>query len=329
MPVPFEMASALERYEKLGLRESLSRIYDYPSACKELSFLLRQTYKKLPKNLQAIMFQDTLAAFRLLPHCVSITHTNRGVSAANELLQAAEAALPKQKRALAVAEFKHAVVAHKRRWKAPKDEEEEGSAQLQLPQDVLVHVFSFLDTRSLASVGSVCRSWNSAASDNMLWQLQYALLFGKGDNCYENKDKFGQHAPDQADEFSCKKEGVGPVMDVDWREAFKRTYIGNSPRRSTSNWGYCGHCKSIIWLSSMNCTSLHHHTTKDENRPWKVKPLSVHQVVDYLLGDPLSDMSSSDSDSDSDEAPFAEQRLPKLWAYSRHIGNSKKPFLYM
>lgn len=61
----------------------------------------------------------------------------------------------------------------------------------------------------------------------MLWQLQYALLFGKADNCCENKDKFGQHASDQADEFSCKKkEGVGPVMDVDWREAFKRTYIG-------------------------------------------------------------------------------------------------------
>ena len=51
---------------------------------------------------------------------------NRGISAAaNELLQAAEAALPKQKRALAVAEFKQAVVANKRRWKAPKDEEEE------------------------------------------------------------------------------------------------------------------------------------------------------------------------------------------------------------
>lgn len=44
--------------------------------------------------------------------------------AANALLQAAEAALPKQKRALAITEFKHAVVAHKRRLKVQKDEEE-------------------------------------------------------------------------------------------------------------------------------------------------------------------------------------------------------------
>lgn len=64
----------LERYEKLGLRESLSRAYDYPSGCRELGFLLRETFKKVPKNLQAIMFQDTLAAFTLLPEYASMSH---------------------------------------------------------------------------------------------------------------------------------------------------------------------------------------------------------------------------------------------------------------
>lgn len=52
--------------------------------------------------------------------------TSRAVSAANLLLLAAEFAFPKQKKSLAVTEFKHAVVAHKRRCKPPKDQEGEG-----------------------------------------------------------------------------------------------------------------------------------------------------------------------------------------------------------
>nr|DAD19078.1 TPA_asm: hypothetical protein HUJ06_020541 [Nelumbo nucifera] len=142
------MAGTIERYQKLGLKESLNRIYDYPLACNELSFILRGAYSKVSKNLQALMFEGTLAAFRRLPE----VQTRQAVSAANLLLQAAEVALPKQKKVLAVAEFKHAVVAHKRRSKSRQDEE--GTAQL--PQDVLVHIFSFLDMRSLVAVGLVC-----------------------------------------------------------------------------------------------------------------------------------------------------------------------------
>lgn len=47
--------------------------------------------------------------------------TGHGLSSANVLLQAAEVALPKQKKALAVSEFKHAAVAHKRRSRAHHD----------------------------------------------------------------------------------------------------------------------------------------------------------------------------------------------------------------
>ena len=49
--------------------------------------------------------------------------TQTAVSAANLLLQSAEAAFPKQKRGLAVTEFKHAKVAHKRRCKSGQEEE--------------------------------------------------------------------------------------------------------------------------------------------------------------------------------------------------------------
>ncbi|CAK9185089.1 unnamed protein product [Ilex paraguariensis] len=143
------MEGLIERYQKLGLRESLSRTYQYPIACKELSFILRGAYSKLPKNLQALIFQDTLTAFRLLPDM----QTQTAISAANLLHQSVEAALPKQKRVMAVTEFKHAVVSHKRRSKARQEEEDSA----QLPQDVLVLIFSFLDLRSLASAAVVCR----------------------------------------------------------------------------------------------------------------------------------------------------------------------------
>lgn len=53
--------------------------------------------------------------------------TGYGISLANALLQAAEAALPKQKKALAVSEFKHAAVAYKRRSKSQQDEGENAS----------------------------------------------------------------------------------------------------------------------------------------------------------------------------------------------------------
>lgn len=48
--------------------------------------------------------------------------TRNAVSSAHLLLHNAEAALPKQKRNLAVKEFKHAMVAHKRRCKTRQEE---------------------------------------------------------------------------------------------------------------------------------------------------------------------------------------------------------------
>lgn len=97
----------LQRYEQLELRIALSRKCNYAEACKELAVILRGGYNKVPKNLQALLFQDTLAAFRLL----SEVGSSQGILAANPLLQAAEASLPKQKKALADTEFKHVAVA--------------------------------------------------------------------------------------------------------------------------------------------------------------------------------------------------------------------------
>ncbi|KAK9293310.1 hypothetical protein L1049_021302 [Liquidambar formosana] len=298
------MSNPIERYEKLGLKESLPRTYHYPLACKELSFILRNAYSKLPKNLQSLIFQDTLAAFRLLPEM----QTQSAVSAANLLLQGAEAALPKQKRVLAGTEFKHAKVAHKRCSKTRQ--EEEGLAQL--PEDVLVHIFSFLDMRSLVSVALVCWSWNSAASDYYLWQSQYFIFFGNSDNCSNVKgQQSGRLIKNR--EYTLLQEDIVARDRIDWRDAFRRAYIGNSLRKSSSYRGYCPHCNAIVWLSNMKCFNKH-YGLKSENR--QIKPVSPQQIVKYLLDGSLSMISSSDSDSDSDSDGGS---FSKLWAYPRDL----------
>uniref|UniRef100_A0A2N9ECX8 F-box domain-containing protein n=1 Tax=Fagus sylvatica TaxID=28930 RepID=A0A2N9ECX8_FAGSY len=292
---------ALERYQKLGLKESLPRIYQYPIACKELSFILRATYNQLPKNLQSLIFQDTLTAFRLLPQMQTCT----AVSAAHLLHQSAEAALPKQKRNLAVTEFKHAMVAHKRRYKARQ--EENGSTQL--PQDVLVHIFSFLNLQSLVSAGLVCWSWNIAASDNHLWRLQYVSVFGDSDNCLNIKERQSDRPVE--DKKYKHLQDMATRTSIEWREAFKRAYIGNASKNLTSSRGYCGHCDTIVWLNNMKCSN-EHHGLNSENQ--KLKPVSPHQVAEYIVDGSLNLISCSDSDSDSDEGSIS-----RLWAYPRHM----------
>ncbi|XP_042389442.1 F-box protein At5g52880-like isoform X4 [Zingiber officinale] len=126
-------ATVGKRYEELGLAEALSRRHDYSAACHELALILRLAYAHLPKNLQSVVFQDTLSAFRLLPE----VQTGYGISSANVLLQAAEAALPKQKKAIAVSEFKHAAVAYKRRSKSQQDEGEEDNKLVHENEDGL------------------------------------------------------------------------------------------------------------------------------------------------------------------------------------------------
>ncbi|XP_026666249.1 F-box protein At5g52880 isoform X2 [Phoenix dactylifera] len=206
-------ATASERYEELGLAEALSRPYDYPTACRELGLILRLAYAKLPKGLQSLVFRDTLSAFRRLPQ----VQTGYGISSANILLQAAEVVLPKQKKALAVSEFKHAAVAHKRHSRAHED-----GGSMQLPHDVLVHIFSFLDMRSLVTASSVCWAWNSAASDDTLWQLQYSLLFGEYDISRLRTGKLVQ-VKDMV--FHQGIERVDAMTNLNWKEAYRRKYI--------------------------------------------------------------------------------------------------------
>ncbi|XP_057853277.1 F-box protein At5g52880 isoform X4 [Cryptomeria japonica] len=188
--------------------------WDYVEACKELAVILRGAYSKVPKNLQALMFQDTLAAFRLLPGA----DTSQRILAANLLLQAAEASLPKQKKALAITEFKHAAVALRRHSKFRHQEAD----PLQLTNDVLVHIFGFLDVRSLVSTGLVCRYWNLASKDNTLWQAKYQLHF---DTCLPNdahrKKSMNNALDDKVGSHNQNLQRLELGVHTDWYEAFK------------------------------------------------------------------------------------------------------------
>ncbi|THG04997.1 hypothetical protein TEA_024189 [Camellia sinensis var. sinensis] len=379
------MTAALERYEKLGIGESLPRIYQYPIACREISIILIGAYSKLPKNLQSLVFQHTLTAFRLLPlglyweypldlfgslnqnglnlfltchaRFKSFDHRNQSlvdrrlqecnpkrlawwqghgswgcapskvqgskslrmqtqnaVSAANLLIQSAEAVLPKQKKVLAVTEFKHAKVAHKRRC---KDRQEEGS--IQLPQDVVVHIFSFLDLQSLLLAASVCRLWNSAASDNHLWHLQHVMYFGDSNNCSKGRGlQMQRYGILENDEHMQLQMEVNAGTDTDWRDTFKEACKGNSLKKLTSHRGYCGHCDAVVWLSNMKCSNKH---CRLNSKNQQIKHISLEQIVMYIVhGTPFM-IPSSDSDSgdsDSDEGSFR-----KLWAIPKHFSGCR------
>lgn len=281
----------MERYQKLGLKESLNQPYRYPIACDELSLILRNAYSRIPKNLQSLIFQDSLAAFGLLPEM----QTQAAISAAHGLLQSMEAALPKQKKALAASEFKQAMVTHRRRRKVRPVLE----GRSQLPQDVLVHVFGFLDLKSLVTASSVCRSWSVAASDNHLWQSMHISFFGKSSDI-PNIIRFTNGV-----ERISFTPGNTAADNVDWKDAFKQAYRGISNKVSSQR-GFCKQCNSIVWLSNSNeCDGK----ISDEHQ---IMPVSLEQIVDYVIEESIP---SSDSDSDSDDS--VDGSLFKMWAYPK------------
>lgn len=302
-----------DRYKKLGLRESIGKIYQYALACKELSSILRLAFHKLTKSLQHLILDDVVFAFRTLPQM----EASSAVEAANLLLQAAEsAALPKQKRAMAVKEFKHAMVAHKRRWKS----RQQGEGMSQLPQDVLMIIFSFLDLRSLVAAASVSRSWSVEASDNKLWQLQYSIFFAG----FDNHDEIKVLRTGQAEtKHICIQSDVTRAS-IDWREAFKRDYKGIfSKIFNASSRGYCKHCSTIVWLNDLEITNKR---CKPSCVNHLIKPVSTQKIVKYVMEDSCVWISSSyvmedsrlwifSSDSDSD---LEEGFSSGLWAYPWH-----------
>ncbi|AQK87771.1 F-box protein At5g52880 [Zea mays] len=284
---------AAERYREMGIGAALSRPWDYPTACGELAALLRLGYADLPKAAQALVASDVLLAFRLLPD----VQTGYAVSTANVLLQAVEVALPKQKKAQAVSEFKHSIIAHKRRARV-----QQISGSPHIPQDILVHIFSFLDMHSLVAAGLVCWSWNSAANDNKLWKMNYSIFFGLSHLSCNN-------IPVSGVQYSTNS--VPNYPNFSWKESFHTKYAECASWKFVSNRALCAHCRSVIWLSNLTCASPH-HCPKNRHHEVKLRPLLPDTVAKYILR--VEDLAASSSESDDTDDSDYENWHPRFWA---------------
>lgn len=292
---------ALERYGEMGVGAALSRPWDYPTACAELAALLRLGYADLPKPAQALVASDVMLAFRVLPD----VHTGYAVSAANDLLQAVEVALPKQKKAQAVSEFKHSVIAHKRRARL-----QQNSGSPHIPQDILVHIFSYLDMHSLVAAGLVCWSWNSASNDNSLWKVNYSLFFGLchlssqniPEPCVQHSRDTVQNSPDSL--------SIDP--NFSWKESFHNKYEECRPWKFPSKRALCGHCRSVIWLSNLTCASPH-HCPKNGKDEVKFQPLLPDTVAKYILH--AEHLAASSSENDDTDDSDLENGYSRFWTF--------------
>ncbi|PVH62100.1 hypothetical protein PAHAL_3G206100 [Panicum hallii] len=293
---------AAERYRGMGIAAALLRPWDYPTACGELAALLRIGYAEIPKAAQALVASDVLLALRLLPD----VQTGYALSAANTLLQAVEVALPKQKKAQAVSEFKHSVIAHKRRARV-----QQNSGLPHIPHDVLVHIFTFLDMHSLVATGLVCWSWNSAANDNNLWKMHYSLFFGLCRLRCNSIPVSGVQKSRDLVQSSIDSVSIDP--NFWWKESFHSKYAECASWKFASNRALCGQCRSVIWLSNLTCAAPH-HCPRNGRDEVKLRPLLPDTVAKYILHhDDLAASSSSESD-DTDDSDY-ENGHPRFWTF--------------
>uniref|UniRef100_A0ACD5TEL6 Uncharacterized protein n=1 Tax=Avena sativa TaxID=4498 RepID=A0ACD5TEL6_AVESA len=286
-------AAVVKRYTEMGIAAALSRPWDYPTACSELAELLRHGYADLPKAAQALVAGDVLIAFRLLPD----VQTGYALAAANGLLQAVEVSLPKQKKSQAVSEFKCSAIAHKRRAKV---QEEPGPPHI--PHDVLVHIFSFLDMRSLVAAGLVCWSWNSSANDNKLWKKNYSLFFGIS-NGSSNSTPLSSVQNGHGLVVQNSADPVFHDPELNWKEVFHNKHAEHINWSSASNRAICRQCRSILWLSNLTCAAPH-HCPKNGKDEAKLMPLLPYAVACYILNAhdrPSSSSDGDDTDSDSED----------------------------
>ncbi|KAH7372736.1 hypothetical protein KP509_17G018500 [Ceratopteris richardii] len=283
-----------KRYELLELRPALSRRIDFEQACNELTVILRKAYGHAPKKLQILIFEDVLFAVNRLLEL----QTNFHLSCVVKLVQAAENVLPRQKKTQVVAKFKHAAVAHRRCNKILQHESECGEGDTDLAKDILLVIFSYLDAQSLAKAACVCRSWNAAALDELLWKNLYDVSFTSIYSYKTNLIHKGQDSQASANE------------SIDWRARFKNTLKSYPTWFYASNRASCLICKRPVWFKSRAkgtpscpiCTG----------GSLVLKPLLSAQVSKFLLEDSISDSCSSSSESE-DEEPGVKS----IWATSK------------
>ena len=180
-------------YGALGLGEALAggQTPDYAEACLELAECVAGVFVRSPKAVQGAILADCAAAAAFLL-AGSTGPDEARVRAASQLGEAIAAArsVPAAKRKALGAAFRRVLVEARRRQGRALgtcDEGDDGAAggstrgmglgpgagsmELgQVPEDVRVRVFSFLDPVSLGRCACVSRQWAREASLDVLWQ---------------------------------------------------------------------------------------------------------------------------------------------------------------
>ncbi|CAM6122349.1 unnamed protein product [Calypogeia fissa] len=297
-------------YAQLHINAALSRRCDYSQACKELSGILRKVYVRAPKAVQFTIYNDVLSAFRLLPEM----DTFQQLSAAEVLLQAVEATLPKKRRIAAASEYKQAAVAQNR--KAKHQEFERPADYVHLTTDLLLKIFGFLDPRSLAISSGVCRIWNEAAYDDGLWRTHFLSMFDRLNIERESmslNSMFRCGGLDQSQNFV----GADGERHGFWRKAlaWKLSRPGHLERLSISNRVLCMGCKTLYWLSEP--PGVQNKRRNCRHQQYTARPVPVGKVLDFILNELSMSSSSSSSDSDTDEDLRQRYGLSRSWAYPK------------
>ncbi|KAH6556550.1 hypothetical protein KP509_1Z171600, partial [Ceratopteris richardii] len=278
-----------KRYELLELRPALSRRIDFEPACNELTVTLQKAYGHALKKLQILIFEDVLFAINRLLEL----QTNLHLSCVVKPVQAAENVFPRQKKTQVVAKFKHAVVAHRRCNRILQHESECGEGDMDFAKDNLLVIFSYLDAQSC-----VCRSWNAAPLDELLWKNLCDVSLTSIYSYKINLIHKGQDSQARANE------------SIDWRARFKNTLKSYPTWFYASNRASCLICKRPVWFKSRAkgtpscpiCTG----------GSLVLKPLLTAQVSKFLLEDSISESCSSSSESE-DEEPGVKS----IWATSK------------
>ncbi|CAI7754546.1 unnamed protein product [Closterium sp. NIES-54] len=124
---PFALSE--ERLASLDLEGGLNQRRDFSEACRELSLLLRLCYSHSPKPVQSHLYSLAQQAIANLPCVDGALHR----SAAHQLIQACQAALPRQRKQAVTSEYKRLCVmlarAGKKSESAVEEEEEENDEE--------------------------------------------------------------------------------------------------------------------------------------------------------------------------------------------------------
>ncbi|GJP56120.1 hypothetical protein CLOM_g15174 [Closterium sp. NIES-68] len=120
-PIGDPFALSKERLASLDLEGGLNQRRDYSESCHELALLLRLCYSLSPKPVQAHLFALVQQAITNLPCMDGALHR----SAARQLMQACQAALPRHRKQAVTSEYKRLCVMLARAEKKTSNAEED------------------------------------------------------------------------------------------------------------------------------------------------------------------------------------------------------------